>query len=153
MKKFNFSLQKLLDYKEQLFDVERTILGDMHAALNGMLEERDEMRRQHTGRSAELREKMIAGISAIEMETHKNFLTMLDFSIKQKEQQIELQRKAIDKQTDKVKEAKIELSTIEKLKERKLEDYNYEANKAEQAFIEEFVSNKKATSQSERHAG
>lgn len=144
MKKFSFSLQKLLDYREQMLEAERTILADMNAILNGLIQEREELQQQQTDRSAQLRELTAGGISAMEMETHKNYLTMLDFTIRQKRQQIELQRRAIDQQTDKVREAKIEISTMEKLRERKLEEYNYGVQKAEEQMIEEFVSNARA---------
>ena len=144
MKKFAFSLQRLLNYKEQIFDIERTVLADMRAILAGLEQELADMRAQQAQRSHELRQKAARGISAVEMETHKNYLTMLDFSIRQKMQQIEMQKAAIDKQADKVREAKIEISTMEKLKERKLEEYNHALSKAEELFIEEFVSNARA---------
>ncbi|MDR2908267.1 MAG: flagellar export protein FliJ [Oscillospiraceae bacterium] len=140
MKKFSFSLQRLMGYKEQILDVEITVLADMNAALNGFLAELSELESQHEQRGALLREKARAGISAVELETHKNYLTSLDFSIKQKKQQIKMQRMAIDKQMDKVREAKVEISTMEKLREKKLEEYNYAARKAEELMIEEFVS-------------
>lgn len=144
MKKFSFSLQKLLDYKEQLFDAERRALADMRAALARMEQEREDMSAERATRTADFCQKAARGIPAVEVETHKNYLTMLDFSIRQKNQQIELQNQAIDKQADKVREAKLEISTIEKLRERKLEEYNYAASKEEELFIEEFVTNTKA---------
>lgn len=145
MKKFSFSLQRLLGYKEQLLDAERAVLADMNAVLNRLIAERDDMQRQQAERCELLRQKALEGMSAIEMETHKNYLTALDFSIRQKKQQIEMQRAAIDRQTDKVREVKLEISSMEKLRERKLEEYNYTAAKEEELFIEEFVSYAKAT--------
>ena len=140
MKRFSFSLQKLLDYKEQLFDVERTVLGDMRAALNQMIEERERLEQEHIVRSREFNEKAGRGITALEMERHKNYMLMVDLNIKNKIAQIELQQQAIDKQMDKVREAKIEISTMEKLKQKKLEEYQYIESKAQEQFIEEFVS-------------
>lgn len=147
MKRFSFSLQKLLDYKEQLFDIERTILGDMRAALNRMLEELENLKKEHADRSRAFNEKAAAGTSVQEIELHKVYMRMIDYNIEQKIMQIDLQRRAIDKQTDKVREAKIEISTMEKLKERKIDEYNYKAMKADELFIDEFVNNKRAASQ------
>jgi len=147
MKKFSFSLQKLLHYKEQVLDVERTVLADMNAVLNALTAERDKMTCERGERVRWLRKKTASGIAAIEMESHKNFLTSLDFAIKNKEQQIKLQRAAVEKQQDKVREVKVEISTMEKLRERKLEEYNYKAQKADELFIEEFVSYGKSASQ------
>ena len=144
MKKFAFSLQKLLNYKEQLFDAELTILADMRAALAKMEDELADMNAERATRTSDFCQKAAKGIPAIEVEMHKNYLTMLDFSIRQKQQQIEMQSKAIDKQAEKVRQAKMEISTMEKLRERKLEEYNHAASKAEELFIEEFVTNAKA---------
>jgi flagellar biosynthesis chaperone FliJ len=61
--------------------------------------------------------------------------------------QIALQQEAVERQMEKVREAKLEISSIEKLRERKLEEYNYLDNKAQEQFIEEFVSTAKAMSE------
>jgi flagellar FliJ protein len=140
MKKFSFSLQKLLNYKEQVLDIERTTLADMNAVLAGFVAELELLGAQRAHRVDEFREKSKTGMAAIEMDVHKNFLTSLDYSVKQKKQQIRLQRAAVDKQQSKVREVKIEISTMEKLRERKLEEYNFKNQKAEEIFIEEFVS-------------
>ncbi len=144
LKRFSFSLQKLLDYKEQVLEAERIVLNDMNAVLAKLLEEQAEMRRQREERKKRLDHLCAAGISAMEMETHKNFLIALDFTLKQKGQQIALQRQAIHRQMEKVREAKLEISTIEKLKERKQEAYHYLAQKEEERLIEEFVTTSKA---------
>ena len=147
-KKFSFSLQKLLSYKEQLFDIEQTILNDMRAVLHGFEQELLHLQREHIRRSDEFNQKMLDGTTPAEMERYKNYMMMIDLNIQHKEKQIELQKLAIDKQMDKVRECKIEISTIEKLREKKLEEYRYNENKAEELFIEEFVSNTKAASYS-----
>ena len=143
MKQFSFSLQKLLGYKEQVLEAERIVLGDMNVVLAGLLTEREEMSRQRGTRQELLRQLCAAGISAMEMEAHKNFLTALDFTIRQKGQQIALQRQAIARQTEKVRQAKLELSTMEKLRERKQEEYNYLLQQEEERFIEEYVTTAK----------
>jgi len=149
MKKFTFSLQKLLDYNEQLFDIERAVLADMRAVLAQMERELEDMSAERQNRRDKFREKAAKGMPAVEMETHKNYLIMLDFTIRQKIQQIEMQKVVIDKQVEKVRQAKLEISTMEKLKERKFEEYNYAANKAHELFIEEFVSNARAAKMKE----
>ena len=145
MKKFNFSLQKLLDYKEQVFETERNILVEMNAVLARLQEELARMQNEHIQRVRELNEKAAQGMLPAEMQTHKYYLVVLDEEILQKIEQIELQQQAIDKQMDVVREARLEISTIEKLKERKLEEYNYTAMKEHEQFIEEFVTNQRSS--------
>lgn len=146
-KKFAFSLQKLLNFKEQLFDVERNILSEMNAILRAMHDELAALYREHKEKSEEFLECCAAGITTGEMAIHKNYLRAVEQAIRDKHKQIELQQEAVDRQTDKVREAKLEISTMEKLREKKLEEYNYLDNKAQEQFIEEYVTSAKAMAQ------
>ena len=144
MKKFSFSLQKLLRYKEQLFEAEQTILRDMRAVLLQMEADLQKMQRDRKRRAEQLREKVASGITACEMELNQTYIRILENDIEQKHKQIHLQQLAIDKQIDKVREAKIETSTIEKLREKKIDEYNYLANKQNELFIEEYITTQRA---------
>lgn len=145
MKRFSFSLQKLMDYKEQVFDIERGILVEMNVVLRGLRQELDRLRRELHNGSQALNRKYAEGVTALEVTRHKTYLTAVGDAIVAQERRIELQKQAIDRQTDKVRDAKIEISSIEKLKERRLEEYHYAVQKADELFIEEFVSNQRAT--------
>jgi flagellar FliJ protein len=145
MKRFAFSLQRLLDYKEQLFDIERGILAEMNVVLNEMRSHLADLQTELRRSSDELNEKYQTGITALEIGSHKVYLTSVGESIVEQQHHIEMQMEAIDRQADKVREAKIEISTIEKLKEKKLEEYNYQAQKEEELFIDEFVRYQSAT--------
>ena len=61
---------------------------------------------------------------------------------------LEALREAEEKKREEVVEAKKETSSIEKLKERKLEDYNKAVLKSDEQFIEEFVSSTRANAAS-----
>ena len=144
MKKFSFSLQRLLNYKEQLFENERNILAEMQAVLSQLEQELNDMKNEHLRRVAEYNEKIIEGLLPAEMQTHKYYLMVLDEGIRDKIEQIKLQQQAVDRQMDIVREAKLEISTIEKLKEKKLEEYIYTEAKADEQFINEFVTNQRS---------
>lgn len=145
MKRFSFSLQRLLDYTGQVLDIERATLADMNAVLRGFQNELEQMKAEYARRAAEFEGLKIEGMTPLDMRTHINYLRKLDEDIHDKAVQIEMQRRVVERQTDKVREVKIEISTMENLRERKLEEYNYLDNKEQELFIEEFVSNKKAT--------
>lgn len=144
MKQFRFSLEKLLRYKEQLLDVERGVLAEMNARLAQLQRELEQLQNAFHGGSRDLNRKYAEGITPVEIIRHKTYLHDLAEGIIQRQREIELQQQAIDRQIGRVREAKIEISTIEKLKEKKLEEYSYLAAKAEEQVIEEFVSNQKA---------
>ncbi|MCL2055934.1 MAG: flagellar export protein FliJ [Oscillospiraceae bacterium] len=144
MKKFSFSLQKLLDFKEQMLESERNILTEMNAVLSTLQSELSGLYAEHESKTLDLRERTAYGITPPELAAHKNYLLSVDQAIRDKLRQIELQQEAIDRQTTKVMEAKREVSTIEKLREKKLEEYNYKDMKEQELFIEEFVTTSKA---------
>lgn len=145
---FSFSLQRLLNYKEQLFDIERTILTDMNAELAKMNSELSELYREHREKSRELNNKLAVGVTPYEMAAHKNYLRVIEDAIVEKQKQIAMQQQAINKQMDKVREAKMEITTMEKLREKKLEEYNYKDTKEQELFIDEFVSHARAVESS-----
>ena len=146
MKKFFFPLQNLMNFKEQILESERLVLGEMNAVLARLTEELARMLRERKERNELLIQESSNGILRYELAVHKNYLNALDFEIQQKYIQIDLQSEAIDRQTDKVRQAKMEVSTIEKLRERKQEEYRYQAMKADEQFIDEFVNNTGASS-------
>ena len=147
MKRFNFPLQKLLDFKQQLFEAERNVLAEMNAILRNLQGELAALYREHGEKTLALRERTITGITPPELAMHKNYLLSVEQAIRDKTVQIEYQQQAIDRQMTKVMEAKMEISTIEKLREKKLDEYNYMDLKEQELFIEEFVTTSKAMAQ------
>jgi flagellar FliJ protein len=146
-KRFSFSLQKLMNYKEQLLESERLVLTEMNAVLRRFREDLQRLFDEHAEKSRELNEKLVTGTTPYEIMAHKNYLSHLEELIRDKQRQISLQEQAVDRQMDKVKEAKQEISALEKLREKRYSEYSYKESKAEEQFIEEFVSNARATSE------
>jgi flagellar export protein FliJ len=145
MKRFAFSLQRLLDYRQQVLEAERATLAEMNAVMRRFVQELSDMKADWARRTQEIVELAANGTVSFELQRHSNYLRALDEEIFNKQVQIEMQQKVIDKQEERVRETKMEIQTIEKLKENKLEEYNYLDRKEQELFIEEFVSNTKAT--------
>ena len=145
MKKFQFSLQKLLNYREQLLNIEMGTLNNMYARLRALQDELEAIENGLVAANEGFKRRTAEGILAMQMVSHNAYIESLHDDILTKNNQISLQQQAIDRQMDKVREAKIEISTMEKLKERKIEEYQYLEMKEQELFIEEFVSNKSAS--------
>lgn len=145
MKRFSFSLQRLLDYTRQVLDIERATLADMNAVLRRFQDELERMKAEYIRRDREFAALKGEGLTPLDMRNHVNYLRRLDEDIHDKAVQIEMQQKVVSKQTDKVISVNMEISTMDKLRDHKLEEYNYLDSKEQELFIEEFVSNKKAT--------
>lgn len=140
MKKFKFTLDKLLDYKDQLLEKEKNELAALNVSRVEAIEEKlrlmDEMKRTQD----EFNQKAARGVSPMEMVMFSSFHNTLRLRIEDQEKLIERIEADVERQTGVVTEASKEVKSLEKLKDKQLEDYNFRAAKAEESFIEEYVN-------------
>ena len=71
---------------------------------------------------------------------YQNGLRVLERDIQRETDKLEELRKQEEAKRQEMVDAKIDTSSIEKLKEHKLEDYHKAVQKAEESLIDEFVS-------------
>ena len=144
MKKFFFPLDKVLDYKEQVLDG----LKAEHARILMKVRECEraieELEQLHRDCTAEFRKNKLNGIKMSEIHTYENYLEALGVKIRIKQDQLEKLKLREEAKRNEVVEAKKETSTLDKLKEKKREEYDKEVQKEEERFIEEFVTTKSA---------
>lgn len=141
MKRFKYRLDTVLDYKIQVLDN----LKSEHAVIMQSVNKKEE---QITGLTRELI-GYEAGFDELKetRATIENF-RLFDLCIGRMEEMIDTEKehlKVLQKQEDAKKkeviEAKVDTSRYEKLKDKKYIEYQKAVAKAEEAFIEEFVSN------------
>ena len=141
MKRFKYRLDTVLDYKIQVLDN----LKSEHAVIMQSVNKKEE---QITGLTRELI-GYEAGFDELKETgaTIENF-RLFDLCIARMEEMIDTEKehlKVLQKQEDAKKkeviEAKVDTSRYEKLKDKKYIEYQKAVAKAEEAFIEEFVSN------------
>ena len=137
MKKFKFSLDSVLSYKEQVLEA----LQGEHAAILAQVREQEEVLeaawQEYRGRKAE-------GMTITDAMVYQNGLRVLERNIQRETDKLEELRKKEEAKRQEVVDAKIDTSSIEKLKEHKLEDYNKAVQKDEEKLIDEFVSSARA---------
>ena len=75
---------------------------------------------------------------------YQNALRAAELEIQRETKRLEELEAVAEKRREAMVEAKKETSSIEKLKEKKLEAYHKEEAKSEELFIEEFVSSTRA---------
>ena len=75
---------------------------------------------------------------------YQNGLRVLERDIQRETDRLEELRKKEEKKRQEVVDAKIDTSSIEKLREKKLDLYNKEVAKGEEVLIDEFVSSARA---------
>lgn len=143
MKKFKFSLDKLKSYKEQIKKREENTLASLRAEQLEKLHEKEELLKELDRRNAEFIRKSEKGMTAMEMVTEKGFISYILDSIKAKDKEISIITAKINKQLIVVTEASREVQTLEKLEEKQLDEYRFKERKADEAFIDEYVGNRR----------
>ena len=146
MKKFSFSLDKVLDYKQQILEA----IQAEHAAALGAVhrqEERiEELWQSYRAYNKEFCESKEAGLMITEALMYEGGLRAMERQIQQETLRLEELRKIEEQKRSAMIEARKETASLEKLKEKKLDMYQKAVQKSEEAFIEEFVSNSRAVS-------
>ncbi|NCC15157.1 MAG: flagellar export protein FliJ [Clostridia bacterium] len=140
MKKFSFQLESVMNYKNQRLENKKAEHARIIAKVNEQNQKIDSLGEKFKGINLEYNEKKVAGISIIEAMEYSGFLYKLEVEIQQEKRLLNDLKKIEEEKRAEVVEVKIETSTLEKLKEKKLESYNKEVQKSEERYIEEFVS-------------
>lgn len=145
MKKFIFPLDTVLGYKEQVLDLKLNEHGKALSAVGEQEKILADLLNEFEAYKLRFKEKSIAGVTVVEALGYESYMTFLGERIKREKYKLDDLKKVEEAMREEVVEAKKETSTIEKLKERKREEYDKQAQKVQELFIEEFVSNKMAS--------
>ncbi|MDO5062379.1 MAG: flagellar export protein FliJ [Peptostreptococcaceae bacterium] len=145
MKKFTFPLDTVLGYKEQVLDIKLSEHGKALSAVNEQEEIITKLLEEYEGHQKKFKERSALGVTIVEALGYEAYMSFLGDRIKQEKYKLDDLKRIEESMREEVVEAKIETSTIEKLKERKKEEYDKLVQKNEELFIEEFVSNKMAS--------
>lgn len=144
MKKFKFSLDSVLSYKQQVLDA----LKGEHAAILAQVRAQEEaleaVWQSYRDCDEEYRQRKAEGITITDAMVYQNGLRVLERDIQRETEKLEALRKKEEKKRQEVVDAKIDTSSIEKLKEHKLDSYRKAEQKDEEQRIEEFVSTARA---------
>lgn len=140
MKKFRFTLQKLMDFREQELDRQKNTLSALRGELIRIEEATADLRRKVCAESTELERVCTEGAPISEIGMRKRYIVTLQQEIHLREEQARLKQIEIEKQLVVVVEATKDVKTLEKLEEKQLEEYRAMELKENEQFIEEFVS-------------
>ena len=141
MKKFTFTLQSLKKYNDQMLDSEKSVLGRLRAELAEMQAELDAKTAEYELSIDKLNELVRGGTTAMRLSLHKKYVSSLQQDIYRIKGRMAQKRDEVEQQLQRVIDATKEVSKLEKLEEKQLEEYRYAAQKEQEQIIEEFVSN------------
>ena len=144
MKKFRFSLETVLDYKQQVLDA----LQKEHGVIMAQVKEQEEylagLEADYRDMDAEFCQRKLEGITILDAMRYEQYLRAMERQIQQAVYRMEELRRQEEAKRLEVVAAKQDTSSIEKLKEKKLDSYNKAVQKSEEAMIDEFVSTTRA---------
>ena len=140
MKKFQFNLDTVLHYKQQVMDERQNEYSAALLRAQKQEERLHEAENEYAELNLEFRRAESEGITVAEALRYENGLRFLEMNIRKEELLLEECRKKAEEKRQQLVAARQETSSLEKLKEKKLETYQKEAQKSEELFIEEMVS-------------
>ena len=140
MKKFKFSLDTVLSYKQQVLEALQGEHALALAAVRAQEELLEDLWQGYRDYNAEYRQRAEEGLPLTEALMYQNGLRAAEQEIQRETRRLEELQAEEEKKREAVVEAKKETSSIEKLKEKKLDAYRRAEAKSEETFIEEFVS-------------
>ena len=144
MKKFKFSLDSVLSYKQQVLDALKGEHAEILAQVRAQEDVLEAAWQEYRECDAEYTQRKTEGMTITDAMVYQNGLRVLERNIQRETDKLAELRKKEEKKRQQVVEAKIDTSSIEKLKEHKLEDYNKAVQKDEEKLIDEFVSSAQA---------
>ena len=124
MKKFRFSLETVLDYKQEVLSALQTEHATILARVHAQEDLLEELENYYSELDAEFTERKLEGITILDAMQYEQYLRATERQIEEaveilKQLQAEAEAKRLE-----VVEAKKDTSSIEKLREKKLDSYN-----------------------------
>lgn len=141
MKKFEFTMEKMLSFKNQMLSKEKLTLADMRKKLAVMNDEIAKLSAEYKLCNDDLNAKISKGLNPDEIRMKKNYLTLLTDKIKKMRISAQAMEAMVEAQVQNVVKATQDVTTLDKLKEKQYEEYRYLENKEQEILVEEFVSN------------
>ena len=140
MKKFEFSLRHMRDYRERLLDEEKGTLQRRKAERDQIENDIARLEGDFAALSRKMQEKAEKGTTVIELRKLIAQMDNVRLQIQDLEKALVKAEQRVEKQMDVVVEANKEVTKLDKLEEKQLEEYRRQVNKAEEDRIDEFVS-------------
>ncbi|MCI9045673.1 MAG: flagellar export protein FliJ [Hungatella sp.] len=141
MKQFQYRLETVLDYKTQVLDNLKSEHAVIIQSVNRKQEEIQGLHQELNGIESEFDRTKEAGATIQNYRLFDMCIGRMEEIIDEEKERLKVLRKQEEAKKQEVITAKVDTSKFEKLKDRKFKEYQKEAAKADETFIEEFVSN------------
>ncbi len=146
MKKFRFSLETVLSYKQQVLDAQQAEHAAILAAVNEQEAKLRQLQEAYAAYADEYRRRCASGMDINRALFYQAGLRTREKELEEETGRLSELHKQEEAKRAEVVAAKQDTSSIEKLKEKQVARYNEAVTKSEEQFIEEFVSQQRCVS-------
>lgn len=141
MKKFEYRLDTVLDYKTQVLDNLKTEHAVILQKVNRKQEEIQGLNRELAGYENDFNRAKEQGVTIGDCRLYNMCIGRMEEIIHEEKGRLKVLKKQENEKKQEVITAKVDTSKFEKLKEKKQKEYQKAVMKADETFVEEFVSN------------
>lgn len=141
MKQFSYRLETVLAYKTQVLDNLKSEHAVIIQKVNRKQEEIQGLNRELVSYESGFDEVKEKGAAIEDYRLFDMCIGRMEEIIDTEKERLKKLRQEEDAKKQEVVEAKVDTSKFEKLKEKKFQEYQKAVMKADELFIEEFVSN------------
>lgn len=141
MKKFEFTMRKILDLKNNILEAEKNRLAQLQEAQRRIEAEILQLEEAMQNISQEMTDAQTEGVTVAELIAYNARRANIRMQLEELALRLADAKKSVDHQMQIVLEASREVSKFEKVEERQYEVYREGEKKAESARVEELVAN------------
>jgi len=140
MRKFQFSMQKILDIKQKSREQEELSYAQLVQMIIDEEKQLAKMESERLSLQEELSASQINGISIVAIVNKQQYIEHLDYVIEKQLKKIKLLKEKLELKRQRLIEAKIEEKKYSKLREKKLSEHLIRDNQLEQIELDEIAS-------------
>lgn len=141
MKKFEFTMRRILDLKNNILEAEKNRLAQLQEAQRKIEALILQLEESMQSISQEMLEAQTTGVTVAELIAYNARRANIRMQLEELAKRLADAKKSVDHQMQVVVEASREVSKFEKVEERQYEVYREGEKKAETARVEELVLN------------
>ncbi|MFY9199144.1 MAG: flagellar FliJ family protein [Acutalibacteraceae bacterium] len=145
MKKFIFSLEKVLNVKQQMLEVKKGEIAQVNTKIKEIENEEERVKLEFHDYDTKMRLELERGTSPQNVMTYKVYFNSLIKKEKELAKEKEVQKEILKQKREELILLNSEILGIEKLEEKQRAEYEKEARKTQERNIEEYINQISAT--------
>ena len=140
MKKFQFGLDRVLDYRQRILEGRQNEYATATRRVQEQQAKLDAVQERYQSLNNRFREEAAAGITIADAMSYENGLRVLEREIARETQTLQRLEQEAKEKWQRMLQAYMDATVLERLKEKQRDAYEKEVQKRDEQFIEELVS-------------